>query len=69
MKRIGLLTSGTDAPGMNALIRAVVRTAESKKMEVIGISHGFKGIIEEQFKTMSRADTANIVGLGGTILK
>ncbi len=69
MKRIGLLTSGTDAPGMNALIRSVVRTAESKKMEVIGISHGYKGIIEEQFRTLGRADTANIVGMGGTILK
>ena len=69
MKRIGLLTSGTDAPGMNAFIRAVVRSAESKKVEIVGISQGFKGILEENFKTMSRADTANIVGTGGTILK
>lgn len=69
MKRIGLLCSGADAPGMNAFIRSVIRSAEAKKIEIIGISQGFKGLVEEQFKHVTRMDTANIVGTGGTILK
>ena len=69
MKRIGLLCSGADAPGMNAFIRSVIRSAEAKKIELIGISQGFKGLVEEQFKLVTRMDTANIVGTGGTILK
>lgn len=69
MKRIGVLTSGSDAPGMNAHIRAIVRAAEAIKIEVIGISQGFKGLDEEQFRTLTRIDTANIVGMGGTILR
>ncbi len=68
MKRIGLLTSGGDAPGMNAHIRAVVRYAMNNGIEVIGIEDGYAGMIEGKFKKMERASTANIISLGGTIL-
>jgi 6-phosphofructokinase 1 len=68
MKKIGILTSGGDAPGMNANIRAVVRYGLSKGLEVIGIEDGYAGLIEGKFKKMHRASTANIIALGGTIL-
>jgi 6-phosphofructokinase 1 len=68
MKKIGILTSGGDAPGMNAHIRAVVRHGLNKGIEVIGIEDGFAGLIEGKFKKMKRANTANIISLGGTIL-
>jgi 6-phosphofructokinase 1 len=68
MKKIGILTSGGDAPGMNAHIRAVVRHALNKGLEVVGIEDGFAGLIESKFKRMHRASTANIISLGGTIL-
>ncbi len=49
MKRVGVLTSGGDAPGMNAAIRAVVRSAIYRGMEVVGIEKGYEGLIDEDF--------------------
>ena len=69
MKRIGILTSGGDAPGMNAHIRAVVRTALARGVEVYGIIGGYSGMIEGNFEKLGRKETANIIARGGTILK
>lgn len=69
MKKIAVFTSGGDAPGMNAHIRAVARTAMSKGIEVIGIYGGYSGMVEGDFITLTRKETANIIGLGGTILQ
>lgn len=69
MKRIGVFTSGGDAPGMNACIRAVVRTALYHRVEVIGIMRGYEGMIEGDFVPMDRGSVSNIIQLGGTILK
>jgi 6-phosphofructokinase 1 len=69
MKRIGVYTSGGDAPGMNAAIRAVVRMAISKKLEVFGIHHGYAGMIEGKISQMQPRDVANIIQRGGTVLK
>lgn len=68
MKRIGVLTSGGDAPGMNAAIRAVVRTGVSKGWEVFGVRHGFAGLIAGSFVQMGPRDVSGIIQLGGTIL-
>ena len=68
IKKIGVLTSGGDAPGMNAAIRAVVRTALSSQMEVIGIRKGYNGLINGEIKEMSSRDVSNIINLGGTVL-
>lgn len=69
IKKIGLLTSGGDAPGMNAAIRAVVRTAIYNNLEVYGIRHGYEGMIQGQIKRMKSHNVANIINRGGTILK
>lgn len=69
MKKIGVLTSGGDAPGMNACIRAVVRTAVHYKMEVVGIRRGYEGLIEGDFVKLDAMSVANIMQRGGTILK
>lgn len=69
IKKIGLLTSGGDAPGMNAAIRAVVRTAIFNGLEVYGIRHGYEGLIQGQVKRMKSHSVANIIQRGGTILK
>lgn len=68
-KKIGVLTSGGDAPGMNAAIRAVVRTAIYKNLEVIGIREGYKGMIERLFTPLWSHDVSEIIQRGGTILK
>jgi 6-phosphofructokinase 1 len=68
IKRIGLLTSGGDAPGMNACIRAVVRTALTKGIDVMGIRRGYEGLINGDIKKMERISVSNIIHLGGTIL-
>ncbi len=68
MKRIGILTSGGDAPGMNACIRAAVRAAISKDIEILGINRGFSGLIEDDIQILDRRTVANIIHLGGTIL-
>jgi 6-phosphofructokinase 1 len=69
MKRIGVLTSGGDAPGMNAAIRAVVRTAVSNNLEIMGIFRGFEGLINEDLKVFDHRSVSNIISHGGTILK
>jgi 6-phosphofructokinase 1 len=69
IKRIGLLTSGGDAPGMNAAIRAVTRTAIHRNIEVIGIRRGYQGMIEGDFIRLKSGDVSGIIQLGGTILK
>jgi 6-phosphofructokinase 1 len=68
MNRIGVLTSGGDAPGMNAAIRAVVRTGVAKGWEVFGVRHGFSGLISGSFVPMGPRDVSGIIQLGGTIL-
>jgi 6-phosphofructokinase 1 len=67
--KIGVLTSGGDAPGMNAAIRAVVRTCVYRNIEVMGIFQGYQGMIEGDFKKLNERSVARILGRGGTILK
>lgn len=67
--RIGVLTSGGDAPGMNAAIRAVVRTAIYHGIEVYGIMRGYQGMIDDDMIKMENKSVANIIQRGGTILK
>lgn len=69
IKKIGVLTSGGDAPGMNACIRAVVRTGIFHNLEVFGIKAGYNGLINNDFVKLESADVHNIIQLGGTILK
>ena len=69
MKRIGLLTSGGDAPGMNAAIRAVVRTAIYFGMEVYGIERGYAGLLNDEIVPMEMRSVSNIVQCGGTKLR
>lgn len=69
MKRIAVFTSGGDSPGMNACIRAVVRTAIFKGIEVYGITYGYDGMINGNFKKMHSHSVSNIIQRGGTILK
>ncbi len=69
MKKIGVLTSGGDAPGMNSAVRAVVRTALSKDMEVCGIRKGYAGLIDGLFEDMNARSVSNILHHGGTILQ
>lgn len=69
VKKIGVLTSGGDAPGMNAAIRAVVRTAIYHDLQVVGIRGGYNGLIEGNFTKMGPRSVSNIINLGGTILK
>jgi 6-phosphofructokinase 1 len=69
MKKIGVFTSGGDAPGMNACIRAVVRTACYYKKTVVGILHGFDGMIRGQMVPLGPQDVSNIIHRGGTMLK
>lgn len=67
--KIGVLTSGGDAPGMNAAIRAVVRTGIYHKLEVYGVMHGYTGMIEDDIVKMESRSVANIIQRGGTVLK
>lgn len=67
--KIGVMTSGGDAPGMNAAIRAVVRTSIHYGLEVYGIMRGYQGLIEDDIFKMSSRSVANIIQRGGTILK
>lgn len=69
MKRIGVLTSGGDAPGMNACIRAVVRKGISMKMEVWGIKRGYKGLINGEMEMLDRRKVGGIIQKGGTFLQ
>lgn len=69
IRRIGVLTSGGDSPGMNAAIRAVVRTAIFHGMEVYGIRRGYQGMIDGDIFQLQTTDVSNIIQRGGTILK
>ena len=69
IKKIALLTSGGDAPGMNACIRAVVRAGIYYNLEVYGIKRGYQGLIENDIQLMSSRSVSNIIQRGGTILK
>ena len=69
IKKIGVLTSGGDAPGMNAALRAVVRTAAYHKVECLGIQQGYQGLIDNKVKVMNARSVNNIINKGGTVLK
>lgn len=68
MKTIGVLTSGGDAPGMNAAIRAVVRTAVALGINVKGIQHGYDGLLKEEIIDMNARSVSDIISRGGTVL-
>jgi glyceraldehyde-3-phosphate dehydrogenase (NAD(P)) len=68
MKRIGVLTSGDDAPGMNAAIRAVVRTGLEQGWEVLGVRHGYAGLIAGDVTVLGARDVGGIIQQGGTVL-
>ena len=69
VKCIGILTSGGDAPGMNAAIRAVTRSAIYNGLSVKGIYRGYKGLVTGEIKEFKSQNVSNIIQLGGTILK
>lgn len=69
IKCIGILTSGGDAPGMNAAIRAVTRAAIYNGLQVKGIYRGYKGLVTGEIKEFRSQNVSNIIQLGGTILK
>jgi len=69
IKKIGVMTSGGDAPGMNAAIRAVVRACAYHNVECIGIYRGFDGVIEGDYKSMDARSVKGIINKGGTVLK
>jgi 6-phosphofructokinase 1 len=68
MKRIAVLTSGGDAPGMNAAVRAVVRTAIDKGWKTFGVRHGYAGLLEDNFVQLGLRDVSNVIQRGGTFL-
>ena len=68
IKRIGVLTSGGDAPGMNAAVRAVCRTALTRGVEVMGIFRGYSGLIEGDIRPLAIRDVSNVINKGGTFL-
>jgi 6-phosphofructokinase 1 len=68
MKKIAVLTSGGDAPGMNAAIRAVVRTGIANGWEVFGVKHGYAGLIRGEMHSLGPRDVGGIIQLGGTVL-
>ncbi len=69
MKRIGVLTSGGDSPGMNAAVRAVVRCGIDRGMEVYGIEHGYEGLMNGELRQMDMSSVGGIIHRGGTILR
>ena len=69
MKRIGVVTAGGDAPGMNAAIRAIVRTSIFNGLEVVGIERGYVGLIERKIHSLDIRSVSGIINRGGTILK
>ena len=68
IKRIGVLTSGGDAPGMNVAVRAVVRKAIKEGIEVVGIIGGYDGLINDNVKILDAASVSNIINQSGTFL-
>lgn len=69
LKRIAVLTSGGDAPGMNAAVRAIVRNAINNDLHIYGIMRGYEGMINGDIKRLETSDVSNIIHRGGTILK
>ena len=69
MKRIGVLTSGGDAPGMNAAVRAVVRKGIYHGLDVVGIQRGYSGLVNGEFRDLNLSSVADIIHRGGTILR
>ncbi|MFA5296762.1 MAG: 6-phosphofructokinase [Lutibacter sp.] len=69
IKKIAVLTSGGDSPGMNAAIRAVVRTCAYYRVECVGVYRGYQGLIEKDFEILTARHVSNIISKGGTILK
>ncbi len=69
IKRVAVLTSGGDSPGMNAAIRAVVRSAIYRGLEVVGVMRGYSGLLERRFMSMQSHSVSKIISMGGTILK
>ncbi|HAG22269.1 MAG TPA: 6-phosphofructokinase [Synergistaceae bacterium] len=69
MKRVAVLTSGGDSPGMNAAIRATARTAISEGLEVFGVMRGFEGLIDNDIRSLHARDVGGIIHRGGTILQ
>lgn len=69
LQKIAVFTSGGDAPGMNAAIRAVTRSAIANKLDVVGIRRGYQGMIEGDFIPLNASDVSGILQLGGTMLK
>ena len=69
VNKIAVLTSGGDAPGMNAAVRAVVRTGIYYGLEVYGVMRGYQGLLDEDIFKMESRSVANIIQRGGTILK
>ena len=69
IRTIGVLTSGGDAPGMNAAIRAVVRKAIASGKKVMGIEKGYRGLLDEEIYEMSPRDVSDSIQRGGTILR
>ncbi len=69
IKKVGVLTSGGDSPGMNAAIRAIVRTCINNDVEVFGVYNGYEGLINGEFSKMDTVSVSNIIQRGGTILK
>jgi len=67
-QRIGVLTSGGDAPGMNAAVRAVTRAALAHDVEVVGIYRGYSGLISRDVKMLGKRDVSNMMNHGGTVL-
>ena len=68
IRRIGILTSGGDAPGMNAAIRSVTRVALANGFEVMGIKDGYRGLVEGNYIPMDKSTVSDILNRGGTIL-
>ena len=69
MKRIAVLTSGGDAPGMNACLRSIVRHATTNGVEIVGFKRGYQGLIDNDFEVLNFRSVGNILQMGGTILK
>ena len=69
MKNIAVLTSGGDAPGMNACLRAIVRSAQNNKLDVFGVINGYEGLIDNQMLELTPREVGNIIQKGGSILK
>ncbi len=68
VKTIGVLTSGGDAPGMNAAIRGVVRCAVNNGINVLGFNRGYSGLLDNDYREMDKRSVSDIVDRGGTIL-